>query len=681
MAEKSSPKDFVIAMPVNPTMSNSEEHPDTFSTGIQKGSSQENLTQRIVSSTSPTSPLSDKIESPNLNESQKRDKDATPLKSVVEDEEEDEKTQAGNESANWDKWTWLVIFEWVVLVCCTGCTVASLTIDPLKNHVIWGSELWKCFVLVLVFFCSGLFTRWMINIAVFFMCSNFVKQLVRCEKVLYFVHGVRKSVWLCMWVLLVLLTWVLLFDVYQIKRSEKATRIVNLIRRVFCSSLLGTLIWLGKAILVKILASKFQGKRFFRRIRAAILHQHIIEVLNRRHLTQTKINSVIFKWISEFGGMKKASAWTINGFMKVANGSVLIVADADTANKAAIQIFNNLIHQKSKSSMRKKSITKDDLLSYFDNDKDIEQVLRKQFKNEEITNSDFEDWLASSSVFLYISSMHQLNSFREFFKCFPTLIVLGCSYEKVYNQRNSLARSLTDSKTAIEELERLANVIVAIVILVFWLYQMRILTIEALVFTSSQLLLLTFMFGNTLKTVFEAIIFVFVVHPFDVNDYCVIDGEQLLVDEMNLNTTIFLKDDREKVYYPNSVLATKPISNFYRSDKNIVDSIEFTVDASTNANQIRSLRKDIKGYMQSHDDCYSDPSVVVEDFDDVNKIKLGVYFRHTINFQNYGKKRKRRSKIVLKLKEILESHQIKFHFLPKEASSDGKSSPLPLAKK
>lgn len=35
------------------------------------------------------------------------------------------------------------------------------------------------------------------------------------------------------------------------------------------------------------------------------------------------------------------------------------------------------------------------------------------------------------------------------------------------------------------------------------------------------------MFGNTCKTAFEAIIFVFVVHPFDVGDRCLIDGVQV----------------------------------------------------------------------------------------------------------------------------------------------------------
>ena len=52
------------------------------------------------------------------------------------------------------------------------------------------------------------------------------------------------------------------------------------------------------------------------------------------------------------------------------------------------------------------------------------------------------------------------------------------------------------------------SVIVLIVITIVWLLIMGFLNTQVLVFISSQLLLVVFMFGNTAKTVFEAIIFV-----------------------------------------------------------------------------------------------------------------------------------------------------------------------------
>lgn len=56
---------------------------------------------------------------------------------------------------------------------------------------------------------------------------------------------------------------------------------------------------------------------------------------------------------------------------------------------------------------------------------------------------------------------------------------------------------------------------------------MGFLTTQALVLIISQLVLAAFMFGNTVKNIFESIIFLYVMHPFDVGDRCIIDGVQV----------------------------------------------------------------------------------------------------------------------------------------------------------
>lgn len=69
--------------------------------------------------------------------------------------------------------------------------------------------------------------------------------------------------------------------------------------------------------------------------------------------------------------------------------------------------------------------------------------------------------------------------------------------------------------------------IVGIAIVIMSLFILGIPITHFLVFISSQLLLAAFIFGNTLKTVFEATIFLFVVHPFDIGDRCEVDGVQV----------------------------------------------------------------------------------------------------------------------------------------------------------
>jgi len=112
---------------------------------------------------------------------------------------------------------------------------------------------------------------------------------------------------------------------------------------------------------------------------------------------------------------------------------------------------------------------------------------------------------------------------------------------KVYLERRSLVHSLNDAKTAVDELNNLASAIVLVLSIIVWLLVMGLLTTQVLVFISSQLLLVVFVFGNTAKTVFEAIIFVFVMHPFDVGDRCVIDGVQVVLNcGCNYTTIIYI---------------------------------------------------------------------------------------------------------------------------------------------
>jgi small-conductance mechanosensitive channel len=69
---------------------------------------------------------------------------------------------------------------------------------------------------------------------------------------------------------------------------------------------------------------------------------------------------------------------------------------------------------------------------------------------------------------------------------------------------------------------------------------------------------------------------------------------QLVVKEMKILTTVFLKRDNEMVFYPNYVLLTKPISNLRRSPE-MKDFFDFTVHISTSTEQISAFKGKIAG--------------------------------------------------------------------------------------
>ncbi|KAJ8538231.1 hypothetical protein K7X08_014771 [Anisodus acutangulus] len=233
-----------------------------------------------------------------------------------------------------------------------------------------------------------------------------------------------------------------------------------------------------------------------------------------------------------------------------------------------------------------------------------------------------------------------------------------------FRERRALALSLNDTKTAVNKLHHMLNVLVGVIILVVWLLILKVATTHFLVFMSSQVLLVVFMFGNTAKTTFEAIIFLFVMHPFVVGDRVEIEGTHMVVEEMNILTTVFLRYDNLKIVYPNSVLSTKPISNYYRSP-DMGDAIEFCIHISTPMEKIASMKEKITRYIENKSDhWYPAPMIVMRDVEDLNRIKWSVWISHTMNFQDMGERWARRALLVEEMVKIFRELDIEYRMLP-----------------
>ncbi|KAI3981700.1 hypothetical protein MKX01_020643 [Papaver californicum] len=246
---------------------------------------------------------------------------------------------------------------------------------------------------------------------------------------------------------------------------------------------------------------------------------------------------------------------------------------------------------------------------------------------------------------------------------------------KVYLERKSLGHSLNDAQTAVRELNKIASVIVLVMIVIVWILLMGIATTQFLVFISSQMLLVVFVFGNMAKTVFEGIIFVFIMHPFDVGDRCLVDNAQMVVEEMNILSTVLLRYDNQKMYFPNSVLATKIIGNFNRSPF-MGDAVEFNVNVATSVETIGELKARIKMYIESKPQHWSpNHTVVVLEIVNVHDLKMALYLSHTMNHQNMGEKNNRRSDLVFELKKIFVELKIEFQLLPQEVHVTYAGSP------
>ncbi|CAI9758020.1 unnamed protein product [Fraxinus pennsylvanica] len=603
------------------------------------------------------------------------------------------------------KFSALSILQLVSLILIVAALVCSLTINPLKNKEIFELQLWKWELMVLVLISGRLVSGWGIRIVVFFFERNFLLR----KRVLYFVYGLRNAVQNCIWLALVLISWQCIFD----KKVERLTdgNVLPYVTKIWVCLLVGTLIWLFKTLLVKILASSFHVSTFFDRIQESLFNQYVIETLSGPPLIEIqheqeeeeKVIAEVQKLQS--AGVNIPADLKANVFPKIgkvlgtprkspmATGAKSPVFSRITSKKedeAGITIDHlHRLNQKNISAWNMKRLTnivRKGVLSTLDEqiqgstDEDESAVQITSEKQAKAAAKKILNNVAKTgSKFIYLEDLMRFMREDEALKAMR--LFEGANENKgiskralknwvvnAFRERRALALSLNDTKTAVNKLHQILNVLVGVIIVVIWLLLLKVATTHFFIFLSSQLLLVVFVFGNTCKTMFEAIIFLFVMHPFDVGDRVEIDEVQMVVEEMNILTTVFLRFDNQKIFYPNSVLSTKFIGNYYRSP-DMGDAIDFVIHISTQGEKIAMMKERITRYVERRSDhWYSSPLIVIRDVEDMNKLKWTIWPFHTINHQDMGERWSRRALLVEEMVKIFRDLDIEYRLLPHDVN-------------
>ncbi|OVA11626.1 Mechanosensitive ion channel MscS [Macleaya cordata] len=589
---------------------------------------------------------------------------ASPGPAVGGEEEEEEiykiaKAQNKMESQR-KKLKFLVLIEWTAFVCIMGTLISSLTVDKLEHFKILDLHLWKWCVLLLVIVSGRLFTEWFMNGLVFLIERNFLLK----KKVLYFVYGLKNSVQVCIWLVLVLLSWVLLFH-GRIKRSDHTNKILNYVTRALVSFLVGAVIWLIKTVLIMTLAASVNVRSFFDRIQESLYHQYVLQVLSGPPIMELAERIGYTSESLSFRSVKKRK---VGGEQQVIDVAKLNKLKQDEVSSWTMKLLSDMVNATKLSTI---SNTVDEFYDEEDVQKDVE--ITSEWEAMAAAYQIFRNVAKPGCKYIYEEDLHRFLCKEEVWNVFPLFegaVVTGKIKKStlknwvvnVYRERKSLALTLNDTKAAVKQLNKVVSILLLIMFFMVWLISMGLATTEVVLFISSQI----FVFGNTTKAIFEGIIFVFYTHPFDVGDRCVIDGVQMIVEEMNIMTTVFLRYDNQKIYYPNVVLATKCIGNMYRSP-DMGDAVEFVVDASTTVETIGALKARIKKYIESKPQHWNPQHrVVVLEIENVDKMKMALYVTHTMNHQDMEEKTNRRSDLILELKKIFEEFNMKYHLLPQE---------------
>ncbi|KAL6911801.1 hypothetical protein ACP4OV_000606 [Aristida adscensionis] len=585
----------------------------------------------------------------------------------------------------------LTILQWVSLFLVIAALVCSLTIKILSEKKVWGLHLWKWLLLVFVLICGRLVSGWIIRIAVFCIERNFYLR----KRVLYFVYGVRSAVQNALWLGLVLASWHFLFD--KNVQQETNTPVLPYVTKILFCFLVATLVRLVKTLLLKVLASSFHVSTYFDRIQEALFNQYVIETLSGPPLMDENYLLEEVHELQRAGvtipnelrgavptkNVSGQRSIRLSGVMPKTEGSKQLSKEKEEG--ITIDKLHKL-NQKNVSAWNMKRLmrivrfgtlmTMDEQIQKATGEGDESATqIRSEYEAKRAAKKIFHNVAKPGSKYIYLSDLMRFMEREDAIKAM-NLFEGAQEHSRVskrslknwvvnaFRERKALALTLNDTKTAVDKLHQIANAVVVIIVFAIWLIILGIATTHFFVFISSQLLVAVFVFGNTLKTVFEAIIFLFVMHPFDVGDRCEIEDVQVVVEEMNIMTTVFLRYDNLKIYYPNSVLATKPIMNYYRSP-DMGEGIDFSIHVATPVEKLALMKERILRYIDNKKEhWYPGAMVVLRDVDDTNKLKVSIWLRHTLNFQDMGMRFVRRELVLQEMIRVLKDLEIEYRMLP-----------------
>ncbi|GMJ08096.1 MscS-like 8 [Hibiscus trionum] len=620
-----------------------------------------------------------------------------PLGKALENEEDDdpfadEDVPDEFRRTNLNAFTWIQLVSLIIIVAALLC---SLFIPSLEGVELLQLKLWKWLVFLLVLICGRLVSGWGIRIIVFFIEMNFFLR----KRMLYFVYGVKRPVQNCSWLALVLLAWHFLFD----REVEKKSTLLQYVTKVLICFLVSTALWLLKTLLVKVLASSFHVSTYFDRIQETLFNQYVIATLSGSPIMEARrMEEEDERTAAEIRRLQNAGATVPSdlrddafpqqsnnsGMLKKSSTRLKTLSHRGSSKKEDPGIALEHVHKLNQENVsawnmkRLMKMVRHGTLTTLD-EQVMEDVSVKQIKSEHEATAAakkiFHNVARRGSKFIYLEDLMRFMREDEALRTMATFEG-GCEQGRIskkslknwvlnaYRERKALALTLNDTKTAVNKLHKIINVIAGIIIVVIWLVVLEIASSEIIVLFSSQLVLAAFIFGNTCRTIFESIIFLFIIHPFDVGDRCEINGVQLVVEEMNILTTVFLRYDNLKMVFPNSVLSSTPIGNFYRSP-DMVDLIEFMVHIATPVEKIALVKQRIINYILNRKDHWcSDPMIVVKELDKLNRMKMALWVTHKMNYQDIGERLERRSRLAEEMVNIFKEFDMQYRLFPIDIS-------------
>lgn len=208
---------------------------------------------------------------------------------------------------------------------------------------------------------------------------------------------------------------------------------------------------------------------------------------------------------------------------------------------------------------------------------------------------------------------------------------------KVYKERRFLARSMRDVGQALRTLDRIL-LFFALVILFFISFSIFGVNIsKSITSVYSIFFAASFVFKRASSSAFDAIMFLFVTHPFDTGDRCLIDTENLVVKKVGLFATVFTRADGSETYYFNSQLFTKFITNYRRSGKTF-ENLTMQVAWRTPLEKLDELERCLNEWLSTEENRWFEPStsITLQHVIYQRYLEVTIGIGHNGNWQDWG---------------------------------------------
>ncbi|KAG2500887.1 hypothetical protein HYH03_001647 [Edaphochlamys debaryana] len=227
---------------------------------------------------------------------------------------------------------------------------------------------------------------------------------------------------------------------------------------------------------------------------------------------------------------------------------------------------------------------------------------------------------------------------------------------RIYKERKKLALTLQDTRTVVAKLELIVGVALHVLCAFFYLVIWQVNVRELWLSISSITLAFVFVFGNSVRSIYEAVLFLFVVHPFDVGDWLLLaSGDMVKVEEIALLFCTFLKGDGRRLYYPNTKLMGEPIVNVSRSES-FYDSIVLLVDMGLPGSALEAVEARFKRWLAENPKQFTGSGgVMARALANPSKLQLTAVWEYCHTGEDGGRTARWRSKALFVLSSAIEA--------------------------